>query len=151
MGVLDKALEFSDAQALSIGSGAAIKSTKVRDLTGKQDSLAFKNAWGTTITPDIGEAGGLEWTVQVATTVVGAGTLSAALVSKAADASISSGGTTHHTFSFGVTAAAGTRKSVKVPPGTLNNYVGCLYTSTGGTTTAGALDSFLSLDHEKID
>lgn len=148
MAVIDKALEFSDAQTLSIGSGASIKSTVRADLTG---AAGLKDCWGNSITPDIGEAGNLEWTVQVATTVVGAGSLTANLVSKAADGSISSGGTTHASLAFGATPAAGTRKSVKVPSGTLNRFVGCLYASAGGTITGGALDSWLNLDHEKID
>lgn len=151
MGVLDKALEFSDAQTLSIGAGATIKSAVVADLMGAAGASGMKDVWGNALTPDIGEAGNLEFTVQVATTIVGAGTLSAKLASKAANASISSGATTHITFSFGTTPAAGTRKSAKVPAGTLNRYVGALYTATGGTITAGALDAFLSLDHEKID
>ena len=112
MAVLDKALEFSDAQALSIGSGASINSSVIPDLVG---SGGLKDTWGNSLTPDIGEGGEMEVTVQVNTTVVGAGSLAVDLVSKAADASISSGATVHHTFSFGATPAAGTKQSIKVP------------------------------------
>ncbi|NIS52986.1 MAG: hypothetical protein GWN94_18075, partial [Phycisphaerae bacterium] len=123
MPVLDKAIEFSDAQTLSIGSGASIKSTVVADLAGKADSLQLDDVWGNEITPDIGESGNLQFTCQVATTLVGAGSLTVTLVSKAADASIDSGATTHVTMAFGATPAAGTRKTAYVPAGTINNYV----------------------------
>lgn len=148
MAVIDKALEFSDAQVLSIGSGASVKSSVVADLTG---AGGLKNCWGTAITPDIGEAGNLEVNIQVNTTLTGTGTFSVALMSKAADASISSGGTTHHTWTLGVTPAAKTRYSIKVPAGTVNRFVGLLYSSASGTVTGGAMDAWMNLDHEKVD
>jgi hypothetical protein len=148
MAVLDKAIEFSDAQTLSIASSGSIKSSVVSDLVG---AGGLKDTWGNSLTPDIGEAGGLEWNIQVQTTVVGAGSLTVALVSKAADASIDSGGTTHHSFALGTTPAAKTRRSIKIPPGTLNRFVGCLYSAASGTITGGALDSWMNLDHERVD
>ncbi len=148
MAVLDARLEFSDAQTLSIGSGASITSTNVSDLTG---TAGLEDAWGNSITPDIGESGELEWNILVSTTVVGAGSLTAALVSKAADSSISSGATTHHSIAMGATPAAGTQYSRYVPAGTVNRFVGCLYSAASGTITAGALDSWINLDHEKHD
>ncbi|NIS52205.1 MAG: hypothetical protein GWN94_14010 [Phycisphaerae bacterium] len=148
MAVLDALLEFSDAQTLSIGSGASIKSTNVSDLVG---AGGLKDTWGNSLTPDIGEKSNLEWNCQVETTVVGAGSLTVALVSKAADVSISSGGTTHASKNLGATPAAGTVYSAVVPAGTVNRYIGCLYSASGGTITAGALDSWLNLDHEKHD
>ena len=148
MAVLDALIQFSDAQTLSIGSGASILSAYISDITG---ATALKDTWGNDITPDIGEKSILEWNILVSTTVVGAGSLTVALVSKAADASISSGATTHASFALGATPAAGTQRSVKVPAGTVNRFVGCLYSAAGGTITGGALDSWLNLDHEKHD
>jgi hypothetical protein len=148
MAVLDALIEFSDAQTLSIASAGTLKSTNVSDLTG---ATSLKDTWGNDITPDIGENSNLEWNIMVSTTVVGAGSLTVALVSKAADVNISSGATTHASFALGATPAAGTQRSVKIPAGTVNRYIGCLYSASGGTITAGALDSWLNLDHEKHD
>jgi len=148
MAVLDKAIEFSDAQTLSIASGASIKSSVVPDLVG---GGGLKDTWGNSLTPDIGEAGNLEVNIQVHTTLVGAGSLTVSLVSKAADANIDSGGTTHHSWALGATPAAKTRRSIKVPPGTLNRFVGLLYSASGGTITGGAMDAWMNLDHERVD
>lgn len=144
MAILDSKLEFSDAQALAnISSAASAVSTNVVDYG------TMKDAWGTAITPDIGEGGGLEFNINVDTALVGAAAaLECKLVSKAADASISSGGTVHATLSLAALAAAETRASVKVPSGTINRYVGVLYTANGAKLTSAKLNSWLNLDHE---
>lgn len=148
MAVLDARLEFSDAQTLSIASAGSLVSSNVSDLTG---ATSLKDTWGNDITPDVGESGNLEWNILVSTTVVGAGSLTVALVSKAADVSLSSGGTTHASFALGATPAAGTQRQAYVPAGTVNRYLGCVYSASGGTITAGALDSWVNLDHERHD
>lgn len=148
MAVIDGLLEVSDAQTLSIASAGSVVSEDVIDLTG---GTSLKDTWGNDITPDIGENSNLEWNISVSTTVVGAGSLTVALVTKAADASLSSGGTTLASFALGATPAAGTQRSVKVPGGAVQRYIGCVYSASGGTITAGALNSYLNLDHEKHD
>ena len=91
------------------------------------------------------------WTVGLwlATTLAG-GAVTATLVSKAADASISSSGTTHATISIPATTAAGTWYATGVPSGTMYRYLGCLYTVSGGAVTAGAVDSFLATAPKQI-
>jgi hypothetical protein len=146
MAVLDAALEFSDAQALaSVSSGASVKSTNVVD-TRKN---LYTDAWGTAINAEVGES---VFNVNVNVAMVGAAaTIRADLVSKA-DVSISSGATVIASVTFPITSPAGTRKSLRLPPGTeALRYMGVLYTSVGGILTSATFDSFLSLDSEKYD
>jgi hypothetical protein len=110
----------------------------------------MKDAWGSAETPDIGEGGMVEFTVNVNTALVGAGTVTASLVTKAANGSISASGTTVATLAvFAATAAAGTKRSVKVPSGSILRYLGVLYVTTGSLTSS-KFDSFLSLDHSSV-
>lgn len=148
MAVLDAKLEFSDAQALaSVSSGASVVSTNVTNLGASET-----DCWGNSITPDIGEGGELEFNVAVDTALVGSSAaLDCKLVTKASSASISSGGTTLATLTIPATSAAGTRKSVKVPSGTIYQYTGVLYAASGGALTSAKINSWINLDHEKID
>ena len=144
--IIDSKLEFSDAQAITASASATTVSTNVVDLG------TFKNAWGSAITGDIGEGGDLEFNLGIDTKVVVAssGTVSVTLVSKAADASINSGATTHATLTIATSAVAGTRYHAYVPAGTINRYVGVLYAGSA-KVTAGKVNATLNLDHENID
>jgi len=144
MAIIDSKLEFSDAQSLVASASAVTVSTNVVDFS------TLKDGWGAAITPDIGEGGDLEFNVLIDTAIAVAGssgTVSITLVSKAGDASISSGATTHVTISAAEAAAAGTKYHAYVPAGTINRYVGVLYTGSGAVT-AGNANAFVNLDHE---
>lgn len=142
--IIDALLEFSDAQ--SISGSSAVQSTNVRDLGASEI-----DAWDAAITPDIGENGELEFNVKVDTAMVGAGiTLACALMTKAADATLTSGATTLATLTLPAVSAAGTAMSVKVPSGSVLRYIGVVYTPSGALTSSN-INAFINLDHEKTD
>jgi len=147
---MDFLLEFSDAQniaASTLSSGASVISSYVRDLGASE-----KDCFGVALTPDIGESGELEFNVQVAAVFTGAGAIvNAKLTTKASSATLSSGGTTLATLAIPALSAAGYRKSVKVPSGSVLQYIGVVYTASGGGLTAGTVDAWIGLDHEKTD
>jgi hypothetical protein len=129
--------EYSDKQALVISNAANTVSTNVDNNTASP-----KDAFGVAKALEIG---GSFFTVEVTTALVGATVLTAELMTKAADASLSSGGTSIVKFDFAATAAIGTRMSVKLDPGTERlAYLGVVYTSTGAKLTAGAVNARLS-------
>ena len=141
MAIMDAKLELSDAQ--SVSGGSAVVSSNVLDLSGGN----AKDAWGNADTPDIGEGGTLELNVRVNTAMAGSGiTCAVTLVTKAADASIGSGGTTLATLTFPAESAAGTKMSVKVPAGTVYRYLGVVYTPSG-TLTSSKFDAWIGMDH----
>lgn len=131
--------EFSDAQALgAISSGSSVKSTNI-------DNLARSNytAWGAAKALEIG---GMSVAVQVTTALVGAGaTIVPKLVTKAANASISSGGTVIATLpAIAAVAAAGASCSVILPPGTTRlQYLGMLFTAAGAKLTSASVGAQL--------
>ena len=149
--IIDKALEFADDSALSLAADTPTKSAVVADLLGAATPGSLKDCWGNALTPDIGETGNLMFCVEITTTLVGSGTFKVELTSKAADNDIHSGGTAHLTHDFGATPAAGTRWFAKVPTGTINRFVGAVYTAVGNTITAGAVSVWVGMDHERID
>jgi len=152
MAVIDKVLEFSDNQDIgSVSSGSSVVSSVVPELfnaTAPYESPY--DTWGTDITPDIGNGGRLIFNIHVSATLAGSSAaVVATLVSKAADNSISSTGTTHATITIPTLTAAGTMYSVHVPAGTINRFVGVLYTASGGSLTSGNFDAWLGLDVER--
>ena len=150
MAVLDAKLEMSDAQSVaSLGASSAVTSTDILDFG------THENTWGTAINPDIGEGGELEWNVHVNTILVGASAnITCSLVTGAA---VSSGAITSATvlatLNIPAVSAAGYKKSVHVPAGTVQRYVATTYLvgTASASITTGALDSHLRMDHEKID
>jgi len=150
MAVLDAKLEMSDAQSIaSLGASSAVTSTDILDFG------THKNAWGTAITPDIGEGGEIEFNVSVDTVLVGASAnVTCNLVTGTAVASGAiTSSTTVVSLNIPAVSAAGTRASVKVPSGTVSRYVATEYIvgTASASITSGALNSYLSLDHEKVD
>ena len=147
---IDAKLELSDAQSMaSLSASSAVASTNVADL-GASETDAF----GTSITPDIGDSGMLIWHLRVNTVLVGASaSITCTLVCKASSASISSGATTLATQVIAATAAAGTKYQIPVPMGTVSRYLGALYIvgTASKTVTSGAIDSFISMDRQQID
>lgn len=146
MAVIDNALEFSDAQALgAVSSGNSVVSTDKADLMG---SRSFKSDWGAALTQ--AELGGSTWNVKVHTALVGAGAAVVAnLVSKTANASISSGATVIASVTIPALSAAGYKKAVHLPAGTkANRYLGVLYTASGANLTSATMHSYLNADAE---
>lgn len=149
MAIIDAKLEFSDNQdvaASTLSSGSSVNSTNLIDLRGS--ATYDTNWWGTSITPDIGEAGTLEWTVQVSTEATAGGTCTAYLKhSNALSTSHLSSGQTLVSLAFAAASAIGAKKTVKVPSGTINRYLEVVFTASGGAVTAGKFDSWIGLDH----
>ncbi len=150
MTIIDKMLAFSDAQAVtSLSSGSDQISTDVCDLGAKG-----KSGWGVAKDLNLGVGGKLWFNTQVVTVMVGAAAvITAKLVSKAANATISSGGTTHITQSFPALSAVGTIRATVVPIDAINRYIGTVYTASGAQLTSGAFDSFVSMspaDHDLV-
>jgi hypothetical protein len=138
---MDSKLEFSDAQVISCSSASASISTNVFQMA------ALKDAWGTAITHDIGNGGELVANVQIATVLNASSYIVAKLYSHTA-AGVTSG-TVLGTATFAAAAAAGTQKSIRVPAGTVQKYVGMEYSVVGSNMTTGAVDAWLSLDAEQ--
>jgi hypothetical protein len=136
--IIDDKWEVSDAQSM-IASPGAICSEDVIDLAATQQDGFF----ATVTTTRIGEQAKPPVLVcTVATALVGSGaTIVATIASKASSASISSGGTTHATFTIAEAAAAGTQYVVPLPWDAYNRYLGVVYTVTGAALTAGAVDA----------
>ena len=142
--ILDANLEFSDAQSIaSLSSTSTQISTNVSDL-----GANGLDGWDESITLDIGEGGELEWNVQLGVALVGASAaMTVTLVTKAASATITTSGNTIATLSFPALSTAGTKKSVKVPSGTVQRYLGVIYTAVTGNVTSSTWDSWVGTDH----
>jgi hypothetical protein len=125
--------EYSDKQVLSIASGANTVSTNV-----DYNAASPKDAFGVAKALEIG---GSWFTVEVTTTLVGATVLTAELMTKAANATLSSGGTSIAKIDLPATTAAGTVYAIQIAPGTERlAYLGAVYTSTGANLTGGAVN-----------
>ena len=145
---LDKMLEFSDAEVFaSETSGTETVSTDIVDL-----EVSETDAFGTTITPDIGDAGMLIWHLRVQVALVGSSaTLVCELVTKTVATSMDSGSTILATQIIPALAAAGTKYQIPVPMGSCLRYLAVLYRAVGATLTSATIDSFISLDRQNID
>jgi len=151
MAILDASLEFSDAQAQAASSAAVTQSTNVRNLWDASTSAPNKDAWGTALGVDLS---GLTWNINVSTTINASTIITCKLMSHTAASSIKSG-TELAQIVLAAAAAAGTRKAVTLPEGTVlgatHDYVGVTYTVSGAKCTAGAINSWMGLDSEKHD
>lgn len=145
MSVLDAALEFSDAQTQVASSAAVTQSTNVVDTRNNKT----KDTWGTSIDAELG---GMVWNCNINTVINAVTIITAKFMSHSAATSIKSG-TELAEFVFTAAAAAGTRKYIKFPAGSVapERYVGVTYTVSGAKCTTGAIDSWLALDAEKYD
>lgn len=141
----EKNLIFSENQSVVVDTGTVV-STDVVKITA--DGQTFQDTFGNEISPNTGQSNRLYLTVVVTGVMVGAGvTVDAKYVSKAADASIGSGGTTHLTFTFPALSAVGTKFVAQLPFGTMYKYQGVTYTSSGNLT-ASNFTAYLSIDQE---
>lgn len=146
--IFSERYEMCDADSVALTYASSTAVTVV-----SEDIIDFgangADAWGTGLGRDIS---GSVWNVSVNTVMVGAsGVITAQFVSKAADASISSGATVHATVSFPAASVAGVTRSVKFPGNTVvNRYAGVLFTNVGGAVTSSKFDSMLNIDVEAI-
>jgi hypothetical protein len=150
MTVLDEVYNFSDLQSVVLSSGGSnAASTDVVD-----QGSDMTDAFGTAIyDAAIGsQAKRPVVVVTIGTALTGA---SAALLvkieSKAASASISSGGTEHARVTFSALSAANTRKILPVPADGMNRYWGLTYAASGGNIGAGTVNAYLADAGERID
>jgi hypothetical protein len=150
MAIIDSKLEFSDAQVISASSASTVSGTNVFALMAPTTVAGApgyrQDAWGTAITPDIGEANELRFNFQVATAL----NASAYIVAKAYTHTGSgvTSGSLLGSVTFAAADAAGTRKTLKVPTGTVKRWVGVQYSTVGSNMTTGAMDAWLGLDTE---
>ena len=142
MAIIDKKLEFSDAQTETNGSAsAAIAGTNVFDMS------TMKNAWGTAISNDIGEGNnGLTFNWQVATAVEASVIFICRAYSHTTSAIAS--GTELGSVTFPAASVAGTKRTLRVPAGTVNRWVGVTYSNTVDDWATAAFDAWLGLDTE---
>ena len=140
--ILDKFLEFSDAQAVT---STAI-STNVVDLA------PIGNGVGTNTTRDIGTGEDVYLVVVTNTTATDTGSDATLTVTLESDSTenLATSPTVH--FSTGAIAFAGfatagtVLANVKLPAGNYERYMGVRYTVAAGPLTAGAFDAFLVKD-----
>ena len=141
MSIMDAKLEFSDAQLISASSASTVSGTNEFVMSTVYD------AWGTSITNDIGEGNnGLVVNFSVATAL----NASAYVVAKVYHHTASgvTSGAVLGTTTFAAADVAGTRKSVRIPAGTVNKWMGVQYSTVGSNMTTGAMNAWLSLDSE---
>ncbi len=133
---VDLSHEYSDKQSVICSSGSDVVCSNP-----DYNDASPKDAFGVAKALEIG---GSFFNCMVTTALVGAATMTCKLMTKAADASLSSGGTLIASVEFAATAAARTVKSVKIAPGTERlAYLGVVYRSTGAKTTAGNINANL--------
>jgi hypothetical protein len=141
MSILDSKLEFADALVISCASASEQVGTN------EVGFQAMKDAWGTAITPDIGEGNnGLVVNFQVATVLEA----SAIVIAKAYHHTASgvASGSTFGEVAFAAADAVGTRKNIRVPAGTINKWIGVGFSVVGSSMNTGAFDAWLGLDTE---
>ncbi len=86
------------------------------------------------------------------TVLAGAAVMNVDLVTKAADATLSSGGTVITSLQFPATAAAGTVRYVKIGPGMERlAYLGAVYGAVGANITSGNMNCWLGTAPPKHD
>jgi hypothetical protein len=143
MAIMDSKLEFCDAMVISCASGSAQISTNVFDMN------TCKNAWGTAITNDIGAGNnGLVANVQVATVFEASARVVCKLLTSATSGLVSSGSVIGTAEIIAAAAAVGTKRSIKVPPGTIQRWVGMQFSVSGSSMDTGAVDAWIGLDTE---
>jgi predicted RecA/RadA family phage recombinase len=132
---LDAENLFSEAQAVTTGSGTGINSTNVIDLGSR--------------VPDLGVGEDLYLVVEITTAMTDGSSNSALGVALAQDADSAFGSPTaiQTIGSFAALSAVGSRLVAKIQPGIITErYLGLIYTSTNGDLTTGAVTAFLTKD-----
>jgi hypothetical protein len=143
MAIMDAKLEFSDAQSLTSGAAASEPGTNVIKMG------TVKDAWGTAITNDIGEGNnGLVVNFQVAASC-GSETDGTFKVYTHTTSTISAGTLIGQVscMASGLTIA-GTKRNVRIPAGTVLQYIGVTYSAVSSAFTGLEMDAWLGLDTE---
>lgn len=135
--IIDKALQFSDAQAVT--------STAISEVIDLGDGNTLR---------DIGIGEDLWLVIITQTTCTDSGSDATVTFSLESDsvAALSSA-TVHYTSgakAFAAYATAGTENvAIRLPAGNYERYLGVRYTVASGPLTAGAFDAFLVRDYDK--
>lgn len=138
--IMDELNEFCDATALNTGAAGSYLLGDVMDLGANGTLKAF------------GQGRPVYWVVQVATTATsgGSATGNIILASDAQAAIATDGSATVHAQTGAIAVAtlvAGYRRVIPLPVDKLyERYLGTLQTTAVAAFTAGAIDSFLTLD-----
>lgn len=144
MSIIDNVYVFSDEQdvaASTLSSGSTLVSSYVVD-QGSDMTDAFGNA---TYDAKIGsQAKKPVVVVTVGDETFAGGSTIVKIQSKAASASISSGGTEHARTTIPAGATQGTQYTLPVPVSGMNRYWGVTYTASGGAVTAGYANAYLA-------
>ena len=144
MAIMDAKLEFSDAQGPMTAAAAASELGTNEFVMG-----TVKDAWGTTITNDIGEGNnGLVVNFQVVTAASSATDMVCKVYTHTA--SVTSAGTSIGSTTFLASAAqiAGTKRQVRIPAGTTNKWIGITYSAVSSSLSDLVMDAWLGLDTE---
>ena len=151
MAILDAKLEIDDGVTLTAISGATQAGTNEIRLDAA--TATMKDAWGTAISPDPGEGNnGLVLNFQVGTAFTSSGSFKAKVYHHTT--STVTGGSLLGTVTFGSGTGAGSAglagasKNFRLPSGTINRYVGVLYSMVTGASGAGTVDAWLGLDSQ---
>lgn len=151
MSILDSKLEIDDGVTLTAISGATQAGTNEIRLDAATATMT--DAWGTTISPDPGEGNnGLVLNFRVGTAFTSSGSFKAKIYHHTT--STVTGGSLLGTITYGSgtgagsAGLAGSKKSFRLPAGTINRYLGVQYSMVTGASGAGTVDCWLGLDTE---
>ena len=133
---IDVSHEYSDKQAVAVNDAAFLCCANP-----DYNTATPKDAFGVSKALEIG---GSYFCAMVTTVLAGAAVMNVDLTTKAADASLSSGGTVIASLQFPAAAAAGTVKYVKIGPGMERlAYLGSVYGAVGANITSGNMNCWL--------
>lgn len=143
-------MSIRDARLLMCDGTAVTGSPAAAALKGDYiDFGAQRDYYDTAETPDVGEGGNLWWTAKVTTAIAGASSVvTVALYSHTTAAVASGSALLTATATAGATANGTTLIRAKLPAGTINRYVGTVVTIASAAVSAGAIDSWISIDSE---
>jgi hypothetical protein len=148
MAIIDSKLEFADALLVSAASGSHVLGTNEIYLgTFYSDWLKELGTSSGAVSPDIGEGNnGLVVNFQVNTAVEASCRIVAKVYSHTASGVTS--GTELGEVTFAAGAVAGSKKSFRLPAGTINKWLGVDFSVSGSSTVAAKMDAWLGLDTE---
>lgn len=134
--MLDKQLEFSDSQAITV---TALSTNVVDTLPGLRAGLVS----------NLGGPEAAYLVIEVDTTMVGAGASLTASLESDSTANLATSPTIHATSGAVPVANLGAKAKVAVMPlpfGAYERYLGVRYTVAGGPFTAGAVSAYITRD-----
>lgn len=148
MAIMDAKLEFFDGVTITAISGATQSGTNEVNI----DNGSSEDAWGSTITPDIGEGGGLVANFRVGTAFSSSNSFRCNVYHHTSSGVTSGSVLGNIVFGSGTAAGnaglAGSKQSFRLPPGTCNKWIGVQVSMITGASGAGTLDAWVGLDHE---